>query len=368
MKHNNQLISYIAPGAPATRKPATGNEPFFRIEAGFTPKWFNSKLDIDFGEKWHNDPAYRKNTVITMNKILEEIFPGKNLGRKYTDETDFLTGTFGACTIAAMFGAKLLYYKDNWINCEHLNMDEETIKQLKPLDCNNNPFLEKLLQQIEWIANEEGCVNGFINWQGILNNALRLRGDMIFFDMMENKGLVKHLFECICITMINSIKKIQQIQNNYSPIKTFCTISNCMVNMVSPELYNELLKPFDKRLSEEFGIIGIHNCAWKADPYLEYYSGIPNVGYIDMGFESDLNLAKKLFPDARRSLMYTPMDLKNKNMEQLEKDFDKIACELGPCDLVCADIDIGMEDTKVMDIINLAEKISSKFDNSKTIS
>mgnify|MGYP000247429488 CR=1 FL=1 len=43
-----QLISYIAPGAPATRRPAQGNEPFMRSEIGFTPAWYRQHLDIDF--------------------------------------------------------------------------------------------------------------------------------------------------------------------------------------------------------------------------------------------------------------------------------------------------------------------------------
>ena len=70
-----QLISYIAPAAPATRRPATGKEPFVRVEAGFTPNWYRKKCNIDFGEKWHNDPAYRKQTVMAMRKELDERFP-----------------------------------------------------------------------------------------------------------------------------------------------------------------------------------------------------------------------------------------------------------------------------------------------------
>ena len=35
-----QLISYIAPGAPATRRPETAELPFLRPEIGFTPRWY----------------------------------------------------------------------------------------------------------------------------------------------------------------------------------------------------------------------------------------------------------------------------------------------------------------------------------------
>ena len=61
-----QLISYIALSAPATRRPATGNEPFMRPEIGFTPKWYHETHGIDFGKRWHTDPAYREQTLVAM--------------------------------------------------------------------------------------------------------------------------------------------------------------------------------------------------------------------------------------------------------------------------------------------------------------
>ncbi len=62
-----QLISYIAHAAPATRRPATGQEQFFRPEIGFTPRWYSEATGgIDFGARWHTDPAYRAETIVAM--------------------------------------------------------------------------------------------------------------------------------------------------------------------------------------------------------------------------------------------------------------------------------------------------------------
>jgi hypothetical protein len=69
---SRQLVSYIAPGAPATRRPADGAEPFLRPEIGFTPKWYLKSLDIDFGERWDADPAYRRETVLAMRERLTD--------------------------------------------------------------------------------------------------------------------------------------------------------------------------------------------------------------------------------------------------------------------------------------------------------
>ena len=80
MKGSSQLISYIAPAAPATRRPAEGNEPFPRPEIGFTPAWYRQHLDINFGERFHTDPAYRRDCIVKMRAELKRRYPGTRTG------------------------------------------------------------------------------------------------------------------------------------------------------------------------------------------------------------------------------------------------------------------------------------------------
>ncbi len=58
--------------------------------------------------------------------------------------------------------------------------------------------------------------------------------------------------------------------------------------------------------------------------------------------------------------MYTPMELRAKPVEQIESDLARIARELGPCDLVLADVDAGIPDRRVMDVIGLCRRISEQ--------
>ncbi len=80
MNSPRQLISYIAPGAPATRRPAEGNEPFLRPEIGFTPAWYRQHLDINFGERFHTHPTYRRDCVVKMRAELKHRFPATRIG------------------------------------------------------------------------------------------------------------------------------------------------------------------------------------------------------------------------------------------------------------------------------------------------
>ena len=360
---HQQLISYIALGAPATRRPATENLPYLRPEIGFTPKWYHQALGIDFGEKWHTDPAYRKRTILAMRLEIDRRFPGSSIGRIGVrgKSTDLLTGVFGACTIASMFGVPIRYDLEQWPTSEHFQLTDEEMGQLKAVNPETNPFFQSLMKQVEWIEQSEGKVVGFINWQGVLNNAQRLRGQQLFLDMLMAPDLVMHLLECVTTTMINAAKTLQGRQEQSGVSYSFFTVSNCLVNMIQPELYQEFILPFDLRIANEFDAIGIHNCAWNASPYLDDYASVPKVGYIDMGIESDLTKARSLFPLTRRSLMYTPMDLANKPTDEIDKDLEFIAENYGPCDIVVADIEAGTPDRKVIDLIELCNLLSKKF-------
>lgn len=81
-------------------------------------------------------------------------------------------------------------------------------------------------------------------------------------------------------------------------------------------------------------------------------------GMVDMGMNSNLVLAKELFPSARRAVMYTPMDAANKSRGELEADILRLAREFAPCDLVVADVDATTPDERILEIIDLTAKVS----------
>jgi len=356
---HRQLISYIAPGAPATRRPATGDEPCLRPEVGFTPLWYRCALGIDFGERWHTDPAYRRDTVVAMRAELARRFPGTRIGGiDRSDPPDLLTGTFGACGVAAIYGIPILYATDNWPNCEHRYLNDEAMDALVPPDLDRNAFFGDLMRQVNWIADHEGRAEGFLNWQGVLNNAYRLRGEQLFCDMLEAPDRARHLFACVAATMLDAAGRLHARQRDTGVHVDFFTVSNCLVNMVSPEQYRDLLLPFDQRIAEAYGCIGIHNCAWTADPYLVHYAAVPHLAYIDMGKDSDLPRARASFPHARRAIMYTPMDLANKSLETIREDVQRMVRDYAPCDLVLADIEAGTPDERVRQILTVCDELN----------
>jgi len=362
-----QLISYIAHAAPATRRPATGDEPFLRPEIGFTPRWYSTATGgIDFGARWHTDPAYRADTVLAMAQVTQQRFGARaHIGplQQPGQLTDLITGVFGALMVPALYGAPIWWQAQDWPWSEHgQHVTGEMIDALAPPDLDNNAFWQAFMAQLDWIARYVPRLDGYINWQSVINSGYRLRGEAIFTDMVENPGRVHHLFACIAATMIDGARRLYARQAATGVEVSHFTVSNCLVNLLSPRHYAAFVLPHDQRIAAAFGCIGIHNCAWNATPYLKHYATVPDVAYIDMGIDSDLALAAARFPHARRALMLTPMDIQHKSTAELRHDLEAIAAAYAPCDLVCADIDLGVPDARISEIVDLCEELSARHD------
>ena len=357
----NQLRSYIAPGAPATRRPCDGTEPSLRIEFGFTPRWYRERLGIDFSEQWHLDPHYRRGTVVAMKRELNRRFPDLALGGASPEDTPAnLDGVHGAVLIARCFGVPAEYYCDNWPASALEHLSEEQVARLEPPSLPDVPVFAQVLEQMETIAHDHGGIEGYLNWQGVLNNAQRLRGPEVLTDLWVNPDLARHLFDVVTETMISGMRLVYERQRQSGVTVRHATVSNCFVNMVSPGLYREFLLPCDRRIAAAFDMIGIHNCAWNVDPYIEDYASVANLAYVDMGLDSGLARARELCPNARRALMYTPMDVANKSLAEIRADLLRIHAELGPCDVVMADIDHETPDERVLAVAAMAREVAGR--------
>lgn len=333
-----------------------------RPEVGFNPSWFHKYCGIDFSEMWHTDVEFRMKSHETMRKEIKKRFPGYNIGGVLNDGPfDLLTGIYGIGIIDSLFGRTLQFHNDKWPVPENTPLTDDEVKKLEVPDLTKNKFFLNIFEQLEKIYKLTGSVRGFLNWQGNLNTAFRLRGESIFIDLIDNRETLNKILTVVSDTYLKGVKLLYLKQKEFKTEYNFATIANCTVNMIGPELYESCLLPFDAKIADEFPVIGIHNCAWTVTPYIDLYSRIPNVAYIDMGIESDLQKARSVFPDARRNCLYKSVDLKNKTYDEIKKDFKYIAENLAPCDVGLPDIEYDVPDKKIMFAMDLCNEFSDKY-------
>jgi hypothetical protein len=365
MKCIQQLKYYINLGCPPIRRPVQGDEPFMRPEVGFNPSWFHYHCQIEFSEKWHQDVSYRFETYRTMLKTIRQKFPGYNIGQALEDRPpDLLTGIHGIGIIDLIFGRPLQYFADKWPVATGRKMDEAQIAALTVPDFRHNRFVDNLFNQIDAIYKLTGSVFGYLNWQGNLNTAFRFRGDSIFTDLLAQPQLAEKLLDVISETYIRGVKLVYQKQREYGIENNFASIANCTVNMAGPAVYGNSLLKYDRKIAAQFPALAVHNCAWTITPYIGHYKTIANIGYIDMGIDSDLRRVRESFPRARRNCLYKSIDLKNKSRAEIRSDLEFIANNLAPCDLGLPDIEYDVPADKIMYVMDLCAELSESVGTS----
>lgn len=359
-----RLRGYIPLAAPLNWEPITGEESSLRVLISFTTNWFTKRIGIDFSKSYHTDPIYRFESLLKMKNYIKETFPQVPYFREhdkdgYEQECATLSGVFGVCLVAMIYGLEVIYTNNDWpyINPDtHLSVYD--IKRLKTFDLYSNPVVEQLFGQMDIINKKWGKIDGYLNYQGVLNNAFKIRGTEILTDTIDDPEMCNYLFAHIVDTMENLIHMVQKRQRESGFNIDSMSTSNCVVNMISPETYEEFILPHDIKLSKAFKNFGMHSCNWVIDPYINQFNKIENLGYIDFGSASDLMKAKKGFPNATREVFYNPAFLVDKTEKQVRKDIEKIHMELAPCELCLPDIDDFVPDEKIIKFVEMAKKIA----------
>ena len=357
-----KLRNHIPITGPANREPTDGTETDLRVSLGFEPAWYHHRCGVEFTEAWHKDPYYRYRTLKVMKEELTRRFPMVSYwDTSRTDDLATISGAYGAYLIPHAFGLPLVYGANRWpVLAEGRRL---TVHEIEGLDVDRilgGPVVEELFGQMETIASEWGTIHGYLNWQGILNSAFNIRGPEIFLDMYDRPEFIRHFFAIIFNVMTRLAKRVQKRQRRSGFAIDQMSVSNCVMNMISPQAYEEFVFPWDYRIALEFERFGVHTCNWNITPYLETLSKLPKLGYLDMGIMSDLLQVKRTFPETRRAVMYSPVTLQDASLESIQRDMEKIYRELAPCDVVMADIQAVTTDHRVHALLEICRHLESE--------
>ena len=327
------------------------------IHPGFTPAWFRQHMELDYGPGWHGDPLRRRTSFVEMGRVLNRVFPSLRLGGR-PEETPGTISQIRTCAmVAGLFGLPVEYFADNWPANRSVPLADAQADRLEVPPFRDHPLYADLMRQMDVIEREWGEIRGDLNYQGVLNTAFRLRGESIFADMIEAPDRACHILDVVRRTMVAFIDDVHARQRRSGAARGCFVTANCTVNMLSGALYREFVLPHDQALGAHFRPFGIHNCAWRVDPYVEAYSEVGPVAYIDFGLQSDLAQLRRLFPLATRAPMYSPVDLAAKPLSAIGLDLERIHDALGPCHLIVADIEAGTPPERILSFFRLAGEI-----------
>ena len=327
------------------------------VHTGFTPAWFRRHMELDCGAAWHNDPERRRRTYVEMGRALNRVFPDLRLGGRPEEAVGTISQVNTCAFMAALFGHEIVYRADGWPDNRGAPLTDGQAERLRVPEFRSTAVFEGLVRQMDEIERRWGRIEGELNYQGVLNTAFRLRGQKVFEDMALAPARAHHLLDVVCDTMMQVIDAVHGRQEASGVAKGYFATANCVVNMISGAHYREFVLPRDRRLAAHFPRFGVHNCAWRVDPYVPGYAALGPIRYLDFGFDSDFALLKRTFPDAALAPMFSPVDLERRTPQQVRAQLERLRDQIGECRIILADIDAGTPDERVRGFLRLAAEL-----------
>lgn len=310
-----------------------------------------------------------------MRNILYERFGRFGTDEKPVKPRPCIGATYLAAgyIISEMFGCKIEYYKDASPSVLPEMLSDEKADKIEPVNLKTNAVFNQVSELMDKLKEKFGYVTGDINWQGILNVALDIRGQEIFVDMAEKPQRARRIFSSITETIIEFVNYIRG-ETGTSSISVNRAVeyvnpeinlhSNCSVVMVSPKTYKDILLEYDIKLSRALQPYGIHHDGNNLHLHADGYAEVPNVCFFDVGWGSDISLCRKKLSGAFLNLRYDPVKMRAASSEELEEDILRMLKESGDPDktgFCCINMGWDVPDKNIETVYSTVDKYRKKF-------
>ena len=306
---------------------------------------------------------------LKRKRFLFEEFGGFGIG----EEIPVMDGAYvnmvlkyGMDLIPYLFGAELTCQNvGGWMSGP---FSKETLAKLEPVDIAEHPFAEYLLKEKEKKLKRYGSVNVFLDYESPTNIAARLRGEEFYLDLIDDEGFVRHLLQL----STESICNIFKFGVTYFPPASYhgvydISLGNCNVTLLSPEMYVEIIKPFDlkfavcsEKLSGMSDRLLLHHCDVEVDKFIEAYRDIPNLKAIQASHRSDIARVMDRIPGVSFCAMLNPGEMRNMAPNELESAIERMI-KLGSVELDLWNIDPSIAPEQLRSIFGMISKYSRKY-------
>jgi len=350
------------------------NPPLLPVEIVLAPDWWHAHGGIDFDPDFFFHPRRRIEAEQKMEEVAYERWGRFGLGGDRNREVPFL----GAVHLAAgfllseMLGCEVEYRADAPPQVrpkgqENLTIDEDAAFR--------SPAFRRLETLVDRLFSSHGYVAGDVNWGGILNLALDLRGQELFLDLADQPDRAYALFDQIrrvierFVSFVESRTGTSSISVNrnvrHRPGAVFLH-SECSHTMVSTAHYEEFLLPFDIAWSRRHQPFGIHYCGPDPHRFAAAYAKVPRLDFLDVGWGGDLRILRQHLPNTFLNIRLSPVEIVSQTPEQIGATVRRLVKDSGNPALTgicCINMDQRVSDAQVGAIFEAAEELRREFQN-----
>ena len=333
------------------------NSKILPVDIVLAPEWWHMNEGITFDEDFFFHPLLRVESEQKMEKILFDRWGKFGIGEHRKEERPEI----GAVHLAAgfllseMMGCEVRYSENHPPQVIAAN------SELSPIDIEKvfmSPAFKKVKNLAEELKKKYGYLTGDINWGGILNIAMDLRGESIFLDMMLNPEEVNRYFEgiagviekftqwLISKTGSTSVSVNRLVRQFEKPVLLH---SQCSHTMISEDDYETFLLPFDQKWSKNRPY-GIHYCGNDPHRMAPSFAKILHLDFLDVGWGGDVKLIREYLPDTFLNIRLSPVEIARQTNEEIRETIVRLVNDSGDLSLTgvcCINMDNTVPDDKI---------------------
>jgi hypothetical protein len=221
---------------------------------------------------------------------------------------------------------------------------------------------------MDLLEGQYGSLEGDVNWEGVQNVALNLRGSQLFLDYYDNPALAHRLLRVATetVALIAAYVRRRTGSNSVAVNRLVGAVdgrislhSNCTVAMISARTYREYLLEHDRQMAQVLWPYGIHHCGTDMHKVRDEYAKVDGAEYFDVGWGSDVEACRAALPNAIFGLRLSPVRVATMTPAQVAADVEKLLCASGPLSraaLCCINLDDQTPDENVRAIFEVAER------------
>ncbi|MEW6231888.1 MAG: uroporphyrinogen decarboxylase family protein [Chloroflexota bacterium] len=350
----------------------TGISPktFLPVEIVFHPSWWNRHYGLTFDEAFFFDPTKRVESERLMRAALYQRFGDLGLGEANAIPRPVIGPVHLAAGFlpSAVLGCQIRYFEDASPEVIPADLSDEQVAALDVPDLGTNPAFGKLIALMDGLQAQYGTLEGDVNWEGVQNVALNLRGAQLFVDYYENPALARRLLDVVArtLTAIAAYVRCRTGSNSMAVNRIVGAVdphislhSNCTVAMISARTYRQYLLNYDRQMAKELWPYGIHHCGADMHKVCHEYAMVDGAEFFDVGWGSDVATCRAALPNAIFSLRLSPVRVATLTPTEVMADVENLLRTAGPLEraaLCCINMDETTPDANVRAIFEVVER------------
>jgi len=336
------------------------------------PAWWYHNEQITFDEDFFFNPLRRAEAEQQMEKVLYERWGKFGLGKDRDKELPVV----GAVRLAAgflvseMLGCEVRYNEDTppqVICCERQGLEISAEAAFA------SAAWKRFERLCESLKQKYGYLAGDVNWGGILNVALDVRGQDLFMDMFDKPEEVKKFLGEIAAVIERFTQTIAKetgstsisVNRNVRHLKEAVFLhSECSHTMISVDDYRKYLLGFDEDWGRRFRPFGIHFCGTDPDRYGRVFGELGGLDFLDVGWGGDVGKLRAHLPETFLNIRLSPVEMIEQSAGEIEQTIRRLVADSGKPELTgvcCINIDEKVTDDKISCMFETVAALRKKY-------